>query len=256
MSMPLKIESLHYRYSNGTAALNGVDFELRPLVRHGIIGPNGAGKSTLLQLITGILQEESGSVRVDGRVLEKSTVKEIRKKLGLLFQNSDHQLFSHSVEADVAFGPMNMGLSSDEVKERVDKALKTVGISHLADRAPHALSGGEKKSAALASVLSMDPEILLLDEPSAGLDSRSRRTLINTIRELPHAMIIVSHDLDLIWDTCTEVSVLFEGRIVETGDAERVLSDRDKMEKYRMELPLMLQRCEHCGLQVKKEFDK
>jgi len=243
----LTIQALSYRYPNGEAAARGIDFTLNPGEKHGIIGPNGAGKSTLLQLVTGLLKPDGGTVRVGDLVMDKSHRAAIRRKLGLLFQNSDDQLFSLTVRDDVAFGPLNMGMTPEQAEEKTLGALATAGIVHLADRAPHTLSGGEKKSAALASILSMDPEILLLDEPTAGLDPRSRRELIRTLRELAHPMMVISHDLDFIWDTCSRVSLLHEGRIALTGEASSVLRDRELLERYGMELPLQLQRCEWCG---------
>lgn len=246
-SSALLIEDLTFWYPDGHAALKGVSLEVAPKEKHGIIGPNGSGKSTLLQLITGLLEKKSGQIRAGDTLLEKSTLKDIRRKTGMLFQNSDEQLFSPSVRADVAFGPRNMGLSREEVEARTEMAMKNTGISHLADRPPYTLSGGEKKSAALASILSMDPEILLMDEPGAGLDSLSRRGLIRIINQLPHSMLLVSHDLDLIWDTCSRVSILFNGCMVETGDTRSILKNQNLLEKYHMELPLTLQRCALCN---------
>ncbi|MBN2625213.1 MAG: ABC transporter ATP-binding protein [Spirochaetales bacterium] len=247
----LHIHDLIYSYPSGEPAARGIEFSLMADEKHGIIGPNGAGKSTLLQLVTGLLTPDRGSVRVGDMIMNRKNRQNIRRKLGLLFQNSDDQLFSLTVRDDVAFGPLNLGLTPDQAAEKTEQALKAAGIAHLAERAPHTLSGGEKKSAALASLLSMDPEILLLDEPTAGLDPRSRRELIGVLGELSHSMIVVSHDLDFIWDTCPRVSLLHEGRIALTGDTRTLLQDRELLEHYGMELPLQFQQCERCGA-VKK----
>ncbi len=242
----LNLENLSYSYPGGVNAIDGVTFSLLSGEKHGIIGPNGAGKSTLLQLITGLIESETGKIHVQDLVLNRKNRAGIRKNLGLLFQNSDDQLFSMTVKDDVAFGPRNLGMSPGEVEDVTIRAMESAGISHLADRAPYTLSGGEKKSAALASILSMDPGILLLDEPTAGLDPRSRRGLIRTLGSLNHSMLIISHDLDFIRDCCSRVSILHQGRIVSTGDTESILTDKDLLEQYGMELPFQLQRCQTC----------
>ncbi len=246
MGTMLNINGLHYQYPGSESGIRGIDFKLGRGEKHGIIGANGAGKSTLLQLITGIIKADRGDIEILDTPLNRKSLQELRGKTGLLFQSSDDQLFSLTIRDDVCFGPRNMGLTPEEVDRRTEEALIETGIPHLADRAPHTLSGGEKKSAALASILSMDPELLLLDEPTAGLDPRSRRSLSGILNRLDHSMMIVSHDLDFILDSCSKVSILHEGRIVITGDAEEILTDRILLEEFGLELPLQFQRCDAC----------
>ncbi|MDC7240592.1 MAG: ABC transporter ATP-binding protein [Spirochaetales bacterium] len=246
MESILTLEKLTYIYPRSESGIRGIDFSLEKGEKHGIIGANGAGKSTLLQLITGLLNADSGEIRLEDQVLTKKNLNKLRGGMGLLFQNSDDQLFSMTIEDDVRFGPLNMGMSFSEASARAGTALDEAGISHLAGRAPHTLSGGEKKSAALATLLSMDPELLLLDEPTAGLDPRSRRGLITIIERLSHSMMIVSHDLDFIWDCCSRVSILHQGTIVKSGETDKIFSDRILLEQYGLELPLQLQRCVSC----------
>jgi len=248
MKAPLiELKESGYTYPDGHRALNSISFSVRPNDALGIIGPNGAGKSTLLQLLTGILTTREGEILIEGTALNKKNLGVLRKKTGLLFQDPDDQLFCPTVRDDVSFGPANMGLSPEEIDACTDRAMEAAGITHLADRPPYALSGGEKKAAALASILSMQPEILLMDETSANLDPRSRRRLISIINSLPQTKIIVSHDLDFIWETCGRVVILNRGGITAEGEAETLLSDRDLLEQNEMELPLRLQGCPLCG---------
>ncbi|MDA3811674.1 MAG: energy-coupling factor ABC transporter ATP-binding protein [Spirochaetaceae bacterium] len=247
ISSQIEVKEIAFLYPNGHRALNRISFNVDANEALGIIGPNGAGKSTLLQILIGILPVQEGEILIDGMILDKKNLPSIRKKTGLLFQNPDDQLFCPTVRDDVSFGPVNMGLEAEEIEATVNKAMETARISHLAERPPYTLSGGEKKAVALASILSMEPEILLMDETSANLDPRSRSNLVRIINTLPQSKIIVSHDLDFIWDTCTRVIILNNGTITSQGKTEEILSDRALLEKNELLLPLRLQGCPLCG---------
>jgi len=247
MTLPLiEVKDSGYIYPGGQKALNRISFSVTQNEALGIIGPNGAGKSTILQMLMGILMTEEGDIIIDGMVLNKKNLALVRKKTGLLFQNPDDQLFCPTVRDDVSFGPANMGLEAEEIEACVNRAMEAAGISHLKNRPPYTLSGGEKKAAALASVLSMQPEILLMDETSANLDPRSRSRLISIINDLPQTKIIVSHDLDFIWETCSRVIILNNGSLTSEGKVEEILSDRHLLEQNELELPLRLQGCPIC----------
>ena len=243
----LEAKDLHFTYPDGRKAVNGLSF----LVHHGdsvgIIGANGAGKSTLLMLLTGLLQADSGEVIVGDARLTKKTLHMIRERIGMVMQDPEDQLFMPTIYEDVAFGPRNFGLEENEVNERVKNALDTVGIAHLRDRAPFRLSGGEKRAAAIASALSMLPDILIMDEPSAGLDPKARSRLISLLKSFEHTKIVTSHDLDMILELCSRVIVLKDGAIAADGPAKELLSDAALMDNCGLELPLSLQNCNLCG---------
>jgi len=207
------VENLRFTYPDGQQALRGVSFRVAPREKVGLVGHNGAGKSTLLLQLIGILRGQ-GSVRIAGLDLDDRTVRRIRSQVGLVFQDPNDQLFSPTVFDDVAFGPLHMGLPVDEIVSRAEAALACVGMSDYADRMPHHLSLGEKKRVAIATVLSMDPIILALDEPSAGLDPQGRRDLIALLRRLPQTILVASHDLDLVRQVCDRAIVMAVGRIV------------------------------------------
>jgi cobalt/nickel transport system ATP-binding protein len=243
----LEARDLHFTYPDGRKAINGLSF----LVHHGdsvgIIGANGAGKSTLLMLLTGLLQADGGEVIVGDVKLTGKTLHRIRERVGMVMQDPEDQLFMPTIYEDVAFGPRNFGLEEGEVEERVKHALETVGAAHLKDRAPFRLSGGEKRAAAIASVLSMLPDILIMDEPSAGLDPKARRRLITLLKSFEHTKIITSHDLDMILELCSRVIVLKDGVIAADGPASELLADAGLMDRCGLELPLSLQNCRRCG---------
>jgi len=238
----IEIKDVSFTYPDGNKAVKNVTISVTHGESVGIIGANGAGKSTLLMLLMGIIFPSKGEIRIGDILMSKKTLPIIRQRIGLVFQDSDDQLFMTTVYDDVAFGPRNMGLSEEEVEGRVKEALETVGIYHLKDRAPFKLSGGEKKAAAIASVLSMKPDILVMDEPSSGLDPQSRRRLINLLNSFEHTKIITSHDLDLIMDTCKRVIVIKEGSVKADGNAMDILSDAKLLNDCGLELPLSLQR--------------
>ncbi len=240
---PLATHRLSHRYACGRVALDDISFAVEPGECVAIVGPNGAGKTTLFLRLCGVLAGKPGQASVNGL---DPAVAEHRKKLpevvGVVFQNPDDQLFSPTVEEDVAFGPLNMGASVDEAKARAAEALCAVGMPDAAERVPFQLSGGEKRRAALAGVLAMRPSVLLLDEPSMFLDPRGRRELIGTIRALPGTKLIATHDLDLVLDTCPRVLVLDAGQLAASGPAEKLLADVELMEKHGLEVPYRLRR--------------
>jgi cobalt/nickel transport system ATP-binding protein len=233
----LETKNLTYAYHDGKTALNGITLSVLHGESVGIIGPNGSGKSTLLMHFNGILEGE-GEVVVDSMPVRKENLKAIRRIVGWLSQQSDDQLFMPTLFDDVAFGPLNMGLSDADVRVRVEEALHLVGLEHLASRPPHHLSGGEKKAAAIAAILSMRPQVILMDEPTNNLDHASRRSLIEFLRELPITKVIVSHDLEMIIDLCPRVVLLDRGVVVADGPSAQILGDEELLRAHRLEAPL------------------
>ena len=236
----IDVEGLSFSYEGGVPVLQDISFHVGENEAVGLIGANGVGKSTLLKLLVGLDLGFTGSIRVSEVPLEKRTLPKIREKIGYVFQDADAQLFMTTVGEDVAFAPRNYGLPEDEVEKRVTAALEKVHIPHLRDKAVYKLSGGEKKLASIATILSMTPDIILMDEPSVALDPRNRRNLIHVVNEFDHLKIIASHDLDFIWDTCGRVILMNGGRIIRDGKAEEILSDKELLEENGLELPLSL----------------
>jgi cobalt/nickel transport system ATP-binding protein len=230
-----------FSYPDGHRALDNISFKIIHGEAVGIVGANGAGKSTLLNLLLGIDMPSSGEINVGDIPMTKKTLPLIRQRMGLVFQNPDDQLFMNRVYDDVAFGPRSMKLEENEVERRVKAAMETTDIWQLKDKAPYKLSGGEKKRAAIAAVLSMEPDILVMDEPTAELDPRGRRRIINLLNGFTHTRIITSHDMDLIWDLCQRTIVLSHGTILADGETKEILSDKELLEKAGLELPLRLQ---------------
>jgi cobalt/nickel transport system ATP-binding protein len=237
--------NVNFLYPDGTKALNGVTFRITHGESVGIVGANGAGKSTILMHMNGHILPTSGSITVGDVNLDKCTRQEIRRKVGIIFQNPDDQLFMPTVQDDVAFGPLNLGMTPELVQEHVTEALNAVNSLALRDKPPHHLSGGQKSAVAIASVLAMDPDILVMDEPAANLDPRSRRTLIELLKGFVHTKIIASHDLDMILDLCNRCIVIRNGIVVADGPSEEILSDKCLLEENSLELPLSLQRHQH-----------
>jgi cobalt transport protein ATP-binding subunit len=231
----LSVEGLCYRYQNGHEALRNVSLALEEGEKVALVGPNGAGKSTLMLHLNGILKLQSGRVRIFGREARDDNLGEIRSLVGLVFQNPDDQLFSPRVFDDVAFGPLYMGLPEPEVRARVKQALAAVGMAGFEERRPHELSIGERKRVALATVLSMNPRLLALDEPSAGLDPRARRGLINLLAELPQAMLVSTHDMHLVKDLFRRIVIMDGGEIVADGPTASILDDVELLEKHGLE---------------------
>ena len=238
----IDVENLNFAYERNAPILKGVTFQAHENDSIGIIGANGVGKSTLLKLIVGLNLDFEGSIRIEEIPVEKQTLPKIREKVGYVFQDSDSQLFMSTVYEDVAFAPRNYGLPEDEVERRVSGALKRVGITHLRDKHTYKLSGGEKKLASIATILSMTPDIILMDEPSAALDPRNRRNLIRILNEFDHLKIITSHDLDFIMDTCSRTILMDDGQIIRDGRTDDILKDRELLEAHALELPLSLYR--------------
>jgi cobalt/nickel transport system ATP-binding protein len=244
MSAPaLEIRDLRFRYADGTVALHGVSFSVDEGERVGLIGPNGAGKSTLLLHLNGLLPEAWAGerpVRVDGMAVGPDTLFEVRRKVGLLFQDPNDQLFCPTVFEDVAFGPQQLGLGEQEVRSRVARSLARAGVAGFEGRAPHHLSVGEKRRVCLAGVLACDPSILVLDEPSNSLDPRGRRELKELLESIPITQLIATHDLELVVELCARVIVLDGGRVVAEGPTVEVLSDEQRMLRHNLERPHIL----------------
>jgi cobalt transport protein ATP-binding subunit len=232
----LAIKNLSFHYPDGHPALHGVSLQIHPGEKVALVGPNGAGKSTLMLHLNGILSGDGG-ICVAGLSLEKEQLPFVRAKVGMVFQNPDDQLFSPTVFEDVAFGPLHMGLSEAEVRTRVDKALEQVGMTPYAKRLSHHLSVGEKKRIAIATVLSMDPEILVLDEPSAGLDPRARRSLIHLLRAMELTMLVSTHDMRLVEELFPRTVVMDGGQIVADDRTNKILSDEKLLEAHGLEKP-------------------
>jgi cobalt/nickel transport system ATP-binding protein len=237
----VEFKNVSYRYPDGTEALKDLSFRITHGESVGIIGANGAGKSTLLMQMNGCLMPTSGTVIIGDLPLTRKTRRDIRRRVGFIFQNPDDQLFMPTVYDDVAFGPLNLGLDEPVVRERVQKALSLVNGFELRDKPPHHLSGGQKSAVAIATVMAMDPDILAMDEPAASLDPKSRRSLITMLKSFKHSKIIASHDLDLILDVCQRCIVIREGRAVADGSAMEILTNKVLLEENNLELPLSLQ---------------
>ncbi len=229
-----------YNYPDGTRALDKIAFRIDHGESVGIIGANGAGKSTLLLLLSGVLEPSSGEIRIGGIRLTVKNRSTVAGRMGLVFQDPDDQLFMGTVGEDVALGPQSQGLEPDQVEDRVNRALESAGISSLRDRPPYRLSAGEKRAAALASVLAMEPDVLLMDEPSSWLDPKSRRRLIGRLQGFEHTKIITAHDLDLIWDLCQRTIILKDGRMLRDGPTKELLKDACLLDEAGLELPLSL----------------
>jgi len=238
----VEFSNVFFRYPDGTQALRGINFRITHGESVGVVGANGAGKSTLLQHMNGYLMPTSGTVTIGDLPLTKGTRQEIRRKVGMVFQHPDDQLFMPTVFDDVAFGPLNLGMDEASVRERVLMALEMVNSVALQEKPPHHLSCGQKSAVAIAAVMAMAPDILAMDEPAANLDPRSRRSLISLLRTFKHSRIIASHDLDLILDVCGRCIVIGDGVVVADGPAGEILSDRALLEENSLELPLSLQR--------------
>ncbi len=238
----VEFKDVLFHYPDGTEALKGVSFRITHGESVGIVGANGSGKSTLLLHMNGYLLPSFGTVTVGDIELQKKTRQEVRRKVGIVFQNPDDQLFMPTVFDDVSFGPLNLGMSPECVQERVMDALKTVNCLDLRDKPPHHLSGGQKSAVAIASVIAMEPDILVMDEPAANLDPKSRRSLITVLKTFVHTKIVASHDLDLILDVCQRCIVIREGTVVADGPSTEILSNKTLLEENNLELPLSHQR--------------
>jgi len=236
----VEITGLSYSYPDGTVALRNISLDIFAGESLAVIGPNGAGKSTLILHLNGILRGNNGQVHVLDLEVDRRNLREVRKRVGIVFQNPDDQLFMPAVFDDVAFGPINMGLDESEVKQRVEKALHAVGMQSYENRSPHHLSLGEKKRISLATALSMRPEILVLDEPTSNLDPKSRRELINLLIGIETTKVIATHDLEMVLEVCQRAVVLSDGQIVASDRPEVLLADEDLMRAHQLEVPVSL----------------
>ena len=244
----LRFDDVHYRYPNGYEALCGVSFRITHGEKVALVGANGAGKSTLLLHTNGLLMPSQGGVVLGGIALTRRTLPLVRQSVGLVFQDSDNQLFMPTVEEDVAFGPSNMRLEPEEIRRRVTEALDAVGALDLRGESPFRLSGGQKKRVAIATVLAMEPSVLVMDAPTSNLDPRARRQIIDLIRRFSHTTLIATHDMEMVLDLCDRTIVMKEGRIVADGSTRHVFGDLALLEECGLEQP--------CELRMKRALKK
>ena len=236
----IEFKNVSFSYEKSYPVLEDISFRIDDGESVGLIGANGAGKSTLMKILLGLLPYE-GEVSVDGVAVEKKNLAQLRRKMGYVLQDSDNQMFMPTVYEDMIFAPRNYGMTKQEADDRVDEVLQQLGLEELKHRYNHKISGGEKRMAAIATILTMKPEIIIMDEPSTALDPVNRRTVINTVNGLEMTKLIASHDLDMILDTCDRVILLHNGAIAADGTANEILRDKQLLEQHRMELPFCLQ---------------
>ncbi|MCR4779120.1 MAG: energy-coupling factor ABC transporter ATP-binding protein [Lachnospiraceae bacterium] len=233
----IEFKNVNFEYDKGNPVFKDLSFKIEKSDRVGLIGANGAGKSTLMKLMLGLLPFE-GEILIDELSVNKANVNVIRKKIGYILQNSDNQMFMPTVLDDIMFGPLNYGHSKEEAEKIADEALELLNLTYLKNRHNHKLSGGEKKMAAIATIIAMKPKIILMDEPTSALDPYNRRKVIEIINSLPYTKLIASHDLDMILDTCDKVILLGKEGIAAMGNAKDILMQKDLLEANRLELPL------------------
>ncbi|MDO4541935.1 MAG: ABC transporter ATP-binding protein [Bacillota bacterium] len=249
----LELNNISFSYPSGTNVIKKLSLSVASGESVGLVGCNGAGKSTLLSLICGLNFVDQGEIIVNNIAVKKETLPEIRKAVGMVFQNPDDQLFMPNILEDVMFGPCNYGLNPDLAREKAEKALDAMSIPDLAERPPYRLSGGERRSAAIATVMVMEPSLILLDEPTAFLDPRSVKNFEAMVNKLDIAYLIASHDLDLILNTCRRVIIMDNGSIVADGEPELLLKDEKLLFEAGLELPASFYRCKTCMHQYKKQ---
>lgn len=231
------VDDLSFTYPDGHAVLDQLSLSVEPGEKVALLGPNGAGKTTFALHLNGVLELQSGSVKVNGIPLIEENLAEIRRRVGMVFQNADDQLFMPTVREDVAFGPANLGLTKEQQAERVSEALAAVDATDFIDRTPHHLSGGEKRRVAIATVLAMHPDVLVLDEPTSGLDPFGRRELTNLLKSLELTQLVITHDLPLALELCPRSIIISAGRVVADGATADLLADDDLLAAHRLELP-------------------
>ncbi len=240
-TLMISIKELSFSYPDGTRAIDNITLSITRGSSIGIVGANGAGKSTLVNHLNGYYLPQKGSITIEGQKVEKKHLDRIHQLVGLLFQNPDDQLFTARVYDDIAFGPENLGTEPEKIRGLIEEVLRELNLWHLRDKPPSHLSQGEKRFAAFAAVLVMKPEVVVMDEPTADLDPKNRRKLINLVNGLKNTTITVSHDLDFIWDTCQRVCIMNQGRIAADGATREILGNRALLESNSLELPLRLQ---------------
>lgn len=260
-NIQLSTENLSFTYPDGTRALKNINIEIEKGEKVAIIGPNGAGKSTLFSHFNGLTEPTSGCVKIEGKAIsfEKDELLKVRQKVGIVFQDPNDQLFAPTVKEDIAFGPMNLGLSYDEVEKRVEDALKMVGMENYEDKTPHHLSGGQQKRIAIAGIIAMKPEIMILDEPTAGLDPDGVEKVLNIMNQLNEegmTLIISSHDIDMISKYADKIFILYNGEIIESGNKNKIFSDMELLKKAHLRTPItteILYNLKESGLNVNTE---
>ena len=260
-NIQLSTENLSFTYPDGTQALKNINIEIEKGEKVAIIGPNGAGKSTLFSHFNGLTEPTSGCVKIEGKAIsfEKDELLKVRQKVGIVFQDPNDQLFAPTVKEDIAFGPMNLGLSYDEVEKRVEDALKMVGMENYENKTPHHLSGGQQKRIAIAGIIAMKPEIMILDEPTAGLDPDGVEKVLNIMNQLNKegmTLIISSHDIDMISKYADKIFILYNGEIIESGNKNQIFSNRALLKKAHLRTPLtteILYNLKESGLNVNTE---
>ena len=260
-NIQLSTENLSFTYPDGTRALKNINIEIEKGEKVAIIGPNGAGKSTLFSHFNGLTEPTSGCVKIEGKPIsfEKDELLKVRQKVGIVFQDPNDQLFAPTVKEDIAFGPMNLGLSYDEVEKRVEDALKMVGMENYEDKTPHHLSGGQQKRIAIAGIIAMKPELMILDEPTAGLDPDGVEKVLNIMNQLNEegmTLIISSHDIDMISKYADKIFVLYNGEIIESGNKNKIFSDMELLKKAHLRTPItteILYNLNESGLNVNTE---
>ena len=235
----IEFENVSFEYEKGTPTLTDVSFKIEPGECVGLIGANGSGKSTLMKIMLGLLAYK-GNVTVCGMPVDKKNLAEVRKKLGFVLQDSDSQMFMPTIFEDMMFGPMNYGLSKEDAEKKVDEILERLGITELKHKYNHKISGGQKRMAAIATIMAMEPEAVIMDEPTVALDPYNRRLVMNTIRDMDNTKLIASHDLDMIYDLCDRVMLIAEGKLIADGEATAILIDKELLEANRLELPIAL----------------
>lgn len=260
-NIQLSTENLSFIYPDGTQALKNINIEIEKGEKVAIIGPNGAGKSTLFSHFNGLTEPTSGCVKIEGKAIsfEKDELLKVRQKVGIVFQDPNDQLFAPTVKEDIAFGPMNLGLSYGEVEKRVEDALKMVGMENYEDKTPHHLSGGQQKRIAIAGIIAMKPEIMILDEPTAGLDPDGVEKVLNIMNQLNKegmTLIISSHDIDMISKYADKIFILYNGEIIESGNKNKIFSDMELLKKAHLRTPItteILYNLKESGLNVNTE---
>lgn len=243
----VRAKSLCYTYPSSSCGIRDINFTITHGESVALVGENGAGKSTLLHHLNGFLSPTSGSVHIGDFPISKKTLPNVRRSVGMVFQDPDDQLFMPTVLEDVAFGPLNLGLSPEDAQQVAIKSLERVGAAHLQNRPPYRLSGGEKRSVAIATVIAMSPDILVMDEPSSNLDPKARLRLIDLLKSFTHTKIIATHDLDLAVDVCTRTIILHGGQLIADGPTLPIFQNKELLEKSGLTQPLRMQGCPLCG---------